>query len=36
MTVNAEKFQYENKLRMGEETLGVRSMLPYEQKERMA
>lgn len=36
MTVNAEKFQYGNMLPIGDETIGVRGMLPQEEKERMA
>lgn len=36
MTLNAERFEYTNPLRMGDEVFHVRSMIPYEEKERMA
>ena len=36
MTVNAERFEYKEPLQMGDEVFHVRSMIPYEEKERMA
>lgn len=36
MTINAERFLYGNTLPIGDETIGVREMLPQEEKERMA
>ncbi len=36
MTVNAEKFQHGITLPIGDGAIGVRGMLPYEEKERMA
>lgn len=36
MTLNAEGFEYKAALRMGEDVFHVRSMIPYEEKERMA
>lgn len=36
MTLNVERFEYKIPLRMGDEVFHVRSMIPYEEKERMA